>query len=94
MASFSAISLDTIEHSDAIRVAWALDNRAAAWHFPERKTCHSPAFVVTTRYVAERTYPLPGPSVLALGDHLKIMRLVLPHFLSVLPDIMSARAHK
>ena len=37
---------------------------------------------------------LLGPRVLPLGGHLKVMRLVLPHFLSVLPDIRSARAHK
>jgi hypothetical protein len=37
---------------------------------------------------------LPGRGALPLGGHLEVMRLVLSHFLSVLPDIMSARVHK
>jgi hypothetical protein len=76
MASFSAISLDTTEHSDAIRVGWALGNRVAAWRVfrDVKRVAHRGLSSRHDMWQSGYTH-LPGPRMLPLGGHLKAMRL-------------------
>jgi hypothetical protein len=77
IASFSAISLDTTEHSDAIHVAWLSGHGAAARCFPGCKTCCSPAFVVTTRYVANGDFNSDNQQLQALSNLPAVSSFVL-----------------
>ena len=75
-------------------VAFVQENIVSSATLSPEKHGAASAFADVTRYVTERVYPPSRPWCASPGGHLEVMRLVLSHFLSVLPDIMSARAHE